>query len=299
MIDAVKGFLCERGLIRSYHAPYNVMIGRSLSFEFREGPRLYTVVKASRRATLRQEFEAQKLCHLLLPGCVPEPLAFRESQGWYLLASQGVPHEAMNLVTVRSGVERVRLGMVRYTEQTMHAFVIPCPTHGHLESLKIAMRSLDSEASLAFRVYYRRFDLDSICARLPYVAQHGDLVSNNLGLTREGIVIFDWEDFGKVEISGFDIALFLVSSLGYSPEMLRRWYEKGVPRGLDRIINAVSGPLGLSRDIIWNMAPLYLTFFLHLKKKFGYQPRIANLVRGLILALCTGAAEPGPPGKVS
>jgi hypothetical protein len=34
MIDMVKGFLREHGLLRSYYAPYNVMIGRSLTFEF-------------------------------------------------------------------------------------------------------------------------------------------------------------------------------------------------------------------------------------------------------------------------
>jgi hypothetical protein len=82
--------------------------------------------------------------------------------------------------------------------------------------------------SFALEMYFQKLDLEGICRRLSYVRQHGDLVANNVGVTARGIVIFDWEDFGRVELPGFDIALFLASCLDYNPVMLKRWFEQGV-----------------------------------------------------------------------
>jgi thiamine kinase-like enzyme len=42
---------------------------------------------------------------------------------------------------------------------------------------------------------------------LPEVPQHGDFVHNNLGRARDTLYVFDWEDYGKVCLPGFDLAM--------------------------------------------------------------------------------------------
>ncbi len=45
--------------------------------------------------------------------------------------------------------------------------------------------------------------LDAQICGLPDQPQHGDLVINNMGLGASGLVNFDWEDFGRLNLLAF------------------------------------------------------------------------------------------------
>jgi hypothetical protein len=117
------------------------------------------------------------------------------------------------------------------------------------------------------------------------VRQHGDLAANNVGVTETGIVIFDWEDFGRVSLPGFDVAIFLSSCLKHDPARIRQWSERGIPESLEAVVQDACRTFGMDRFLFWSMLPIYLCYFLSLKNKFGYGDIIKNRLRNTILNL--------------
>ena len=285
MIDAVKAFLSEHELIRTASPAYNIMIGRSFIFEIFERPHTYITVKVSRNADLQREFESQRASYSVLPEYVPEPLAFGESKGLFLLASEGVPHVRLTMVTMRGARKRIPCAIGEYARRSTGVFVNQKSTSQHLDDLDNAIYSLrDRRLAIALGSYIRSVELEKV-HMLPHIRQHGDFVINNIGITDTGIVIFDWEDFGRVELPGFDIGLLLMSCLGYNADFIKLWFEQGVPQDLDEVIAAAREGLGLSRAMLWMLLPLYLVHFLYLKEMFSYRPMIRDLVRYLITDL--------------
>jgi aminoglycoside phosphotransferase (APT) family kinase protein len=117
---------------------------------------------------------------------------------------------------------------------------------------------------------------------LPHIQQHGDFVMNNLGATRAGLVVFDWEDFGRVALPGLDLCTLVASDTGFSADQLR-----AITRGDNRLAPAYaqlidrSCPLiGLTPQLFRQLIPLYLVIFLDLKR--GYGKTIGQVVGKLI-----------------
>jgi len=96
------------------------------------------------------------------------------------------------------------------------------------------------------------------------VAQHGDFTANNIGITRAGIVVFDWADFG----AGFDLATLLLSMTGFEPARVGRLVT-GTEPSLSRFAESACGRLGLPYPVFRTLLPLYLAVFLSLKSQFG------------------------------
>ena len=84
-------------------------------------------------------------------------------------------------------------------------FVAPGDREPHSAALAHMIDDLDDAEAKALRRVMDDRDPAAL-DRLPHVSQHGDLVINNLGRAARGMVIFDWEDFGRVTLPGFDVA---------------------------------------------------------------------------------------------
>lgn len=286
MIDTVRGFLREHGLSQGNPPICNVLIGRSFIFEMFEKPSGYLVIKVSKSADLQREFECQAASYSALPEFVPEPLAFGASRGLFLLASQGVPHVRLTMRSVRRAADRLGEGIGEYVRRSAAAFANPEPRSDHPEELEKVIGVLhDLELAAALRRHIARLDMERL-RLLPHTRQHGDLVANNIGLTRRTLVLFDWEDFGRVQLPGFDVALLLVSCLNFDAVSVKHWFERNEPRELDGIVTMAVDHLGISRSMLWMWLPIYLAYFLHLKTAFGYRPAIRDRVRGLLEDLC-------------
>lgn len=294
MIDTVKRFLREHGLIGAGSATCNIIIGRSFVFEVLQGSEIYITVKASKNADLQREFECQTISHAALPEYVPAPLAFGEAKGLSLLASEGVPHAKLTATAMRGAGARLFCGIKEYARRSAGTFATQQWTSAHHQELeKVLIRLDDKKLAALLESYISRLGVEQMLL-LPHIRQHGDLVVSNIGVTTRGMVIFDWEDFGRVELPGFDIALLLVSSLDYDVALLRRWFELREPRELDDIIIAAADDLGFSRPMLWGLLPVYLAHFLYLKEMLGYRPSIRELLRRLITDLChLPRASPG------
>ena len=106
--------------------------------------------------------------------------------------------------------------------------------------------------------------LDSLAT----VAQHGDFTANNIGITRSGIVVFDWADFGVVELPGFDLATLVLSMTGFEPARVLQLLA-GTDPSLVLFTESACARLGLSHTMFRALLPLYLAVFLSLKSQFG------------------------------
>lgn len=115
---------------------------------------------------------------------------------------------------------------------------------------------------------------------LPHAAQHGDLVANNIGHVGARPVVFDWEDFGKVDLPGFDVALLLGSLLNHDPAKIAALFREegqGAP-WLAPLLAAV----GLDRAQFAGLLPVYYGAFFWIKCVGGYGAMIQSTVRHTI-----------------
>ena len=112
---------------------------------------------------------------------------------------------------------------------------------------------------------------------LDTVAQHGDFTANNIGVTRAGLVVFDWADFGAVELPGFDLATLLLSMTGFEPARVLRLLT-GTDPSLVRFAESACARLDLSYSVFRTLLPLYLAVFLSLKSQFatGIRHKVAT-----------------------
>ena len=264
----------------------NISIGRSFIFEMFEKPARHIVVKVSKSADLEREFKCQAASYSALPEYVPEPLAFGASKGLFLIASRGVPHVRLTMRSIRRATDRLCEGIGEYVRRSTMAFANPEPSSQHPENLEKIVGDLqDLHLARVLRSHIRRVDLEQL-RLLPHARQHGDLVANNVGLASRTLVIFDWEDFGRVQLPGFDVALLLMSFLDFDAVRLKRWFERSEPRELDKIVTTAAGNLGISRSMLWMWLPIYLAHFLHLKTALCYRPAVKDRVRSVLEDLC-------------
>jgi len=116
------------------------------------------------------------------------------------------------------------------------------------------------------------------------VPQHGDFVVNNVGTKGSRLIVFDWEDFGKVSLPGFDLCTLAMSLA--DAEVPGITFER-YGRGSDRLLSFLKpacGAIGLDIDQFWRLVPLYLLTFLYLKQGYaaGIRTRIALLLRQIV-----------------
>jgi hypothetical protein len=117
---------------------------------------------------------------------------------------------------------------------------------------------------------------------LPSMPQHGDLVMNNLGLDTQGqLVIFDWEDFGAIDLPGLDIFTLEYSfaiEAGQRPNRDRWPAPAPAFNG-----HACCSLLGIDPEFYGRMRLVYALVFRYLKRNYGpeVQVRLDRLIHVL------------------
>jgi len=129
---------------------------------------------------------------------------------------------------------------------------------------------------------------------LPSIPQHGDFTVNNLGVSDKGLVVFDWEDYGKVGLPGFDVCMLIASDLRLQPNRLRALVrgEMQCP-GYATLIAKACPLIGLTPELFLRLVPLYLVVFLDLKRDYGQSIRVAvkQLIDGLFDKTLSSASQ--------
>ena len=251
----------------------------------------YLHVKAAEFITLREEARVYADAFSRHGEYMPEPLGFTTFEGWELLISEGVEHRPLhpNPLAHAAGASHVAREIWRYFAAASRAPRDDDPRHAH-ESLLARLRQTFRDSQLAPLVAQWSSDASlRELAALGAVAQHGDFVANNLGMTRRGLRVFDWEDFGKVSLPGFDVCTLAVSFANeIAPDVVMR-RDGPLASRVDAFVAPACKSIGIDLDVFWRLVPLYLLAFLHLKQ--GYATAVRDRTARLLDRFCAAADQ--------
>jgi hypothetical protein len=273
VIGPATAALTRLGLIGSdSRLRFNIAISRgsTVAADVSIDAATFLHVKATSHGSLREEYAATVRAATIHESVVPRPIAHTAEGGWELLFTEGRQFSALQATSLRwHGVARALLD---FFERAMLAGAPPQPRR-HAASIErcfagsstpIPGQVLDAWSSGAGA---RLLDA------LPVVAQHGDFTANNIGVAPPGVVVFDWSDFGRVELPGFDLATLVLSLTGFDVKRI-----SGLLRGpedpLADFVQAACDRLRLDRDDLISLLPLYLAVFLSLKSNYSSTIRL-------------------------
>ena len=294
MIGTVTAFLEELGLLRSGARPRfhcGITRGDTLWLDAFVDGATFVHVKVSDVIGLADEARVYADAYAVHGGFLPRPYGHAVRDGWDLFACEGIEHRAIAVQDLPGGTSGrvVAQALPRLLAPARSGSGEPGPSPW-LARLEEAYGGSAFDGVLApWRAPAQRERL----ARLPRVAQHGDFVLNNLGVARGRLVVFDWEDYGKVDLPGFDLSTLLASAVdpadpaagvtlaGRGP-VAARWRP---------VVTPACAALGFTADEFYRLVPLHLLAFLQLKT--NYARAVHDRVAGLLERLC---AAPAPRG---
>lgn len=238
--------------------------------------------------SLDEEFETVRYASAALGRSVPEPLGmikvgavdaivFESVQGRFIPAAQ-------LLRAGRSSSEvSSLLSLFESMARKFATDVAPEEPDRWVTAIESRFDGTD-EAELV-RAVLRRLGRDGRSSR-PTYWQHGDLVVDNLVFRMDGAVLFDWEDFRKVSLAGFDLTTLLASVAGFDATCLQAIRSAN---GSSRSGNPASWlpdacrVVGLEPEEFWALAPFHLLVFLALKDRYSpsIRRRVLAAVQGL------------------
>ena len=270
----------------------NITSGESLAISAFLGDGRFVQVKASEYLNLAAQYASYSSAWNDYGAFVPQPLGYRESEGWSIMVSAGAEHTMAHprrvLSSGRNGASSLSRQLLEFFGRSAALSSARC---GHAE-LMHELREFFAPTPFAATAarciaQAQAFGL----AGLRETPQHGDFVFNNLVWSHGRLVIFDWEDYRKVFLPGLDIWTLVMSMLEQDIDELRAVLEPGdrPDAQVESFLQQACSLQGLTLAQFRGLVPLYLLAFLHLKRNYGIevQERIGN-----ILVQLAPAADP-------
>lgn len=232
-------------------------------------------VKIGVRSRLDREYRGLTLAHAAMPRNVPRPLTLAVADGQQVLVCAGVAHE--RLVPRDVATPRFWRGMESFIDATVAAF----ETSDQDDAVDPCAALLESGAFIGWngREAYRD-DLRTWLATMPRIRQHGDFAINNIGVAGDDLVFFDWEDFGRADVPGFDLAVVLLSVHDFDAGALRRRLRSDSPEA--GLAHRLCDRLAIPRERFEQLMPAFLAVFVALKRLGGYDDASANRARAAL-----------------
>ncbi len=287
MIDLVYNVLRDLSVIsRKDRCSFSAHFQRNLNFFiYPEGRKEFYQVKVSSVMPLADEHQALTEAYALFPRHVAKPLGFFAKHGLEFLACEGI--RCTEVCSLSGGNDST-------VEQTLWMLIewkgfggASRPMDG-LASLHTAF--LDCESLLPGPVAHElEKRIDTFPAQFPSIRQHGDFVCCNMAMSKKNLVIFDWEDFGKICVPGLDVWTFVVDALSdFTPERFSALNNfKDYPPDFVALLRAFSREYGLQARDFLRFMPLYMLLFLHLKIQYGYSQAIIAACKDLLISCIT------------
>ena len=271
MIELARRMLMDLGVIgEGTPVACNAYLERHVSLQFFvEGGPLY-YVKVSDTGILAREFAAQSQVFAALPDHIPEPLALRAEKGFEFLISAGVVHAAITEESLARYREPLAAMVNDYVRRSAEAFVVPSPEVSHRDFVRAVVDHF--HPSDAFRPVVRWLDGTdgALLDRLPHVNQHGDFGRSNLAFAGAVPVVFDWEDFGRVRLPGYDVATLIVTFRGFDPAAVRDDVLDNPNSPFYGIVGNVCEVFDFDRRTFYTLIPVYMACFVYLKDYYDY-----------------------------
>ena len=297
MLNAVIGALVSRGWFDT-HQPYEKVVlltrGSGVSMLLTRSGRLDTHVKFSESTDLAEEARRCAAASLAYPGLAASFVGYVKQDGLDILATRAVEHVALSpqgLARADPG-EPVMRGLLDYFGAMRSAQAPPLPSVVANRDLVPTLRQFFAALPVAPQALNWLDDrLHARVRDLPDQPQHGDFVVNNLGLGAAGLVIFDWEDFGRLNLPGLDVYTLRMSAGWGLPAMLAAVGPS--QQYLPPLVQRLCAVLGLALADFEALIPLYLLAFRFLKQAYGAEVR-ARMDNLLSACLSGRSADPGP-----
>jgi hypothetical protein len=239
-------------------------------------------VKTSDVFSLSEEVRVYHAAFGTYRAYMPRPLGYCVREGWQVFVCEGVAHRPLlgHHVVHRGGRIFGGFFAAAHSGRRFNAGDGHLPLLARLEAAYAGSRF---DAALApWRTPAGQAELAALGAS----PQHGDFVLNNLGLRHEGLVVFDWEDFGKIALPGLDLCTLLVSAIdtdaATAADALAGRDAPG--RRLAPTVATACGALALSVAQFHRLVPLYLLAFLQLKER--YATAVHERIAGLLTRVC-------------
>lgn len=270
MLATVTGILRERGLLAPDEEPgYNVTAVSADVMNIGAHTRdAFFHVKVKKSGVLPAEYANYCSAWRSFPRYVPEPLGCYAKHGREIIVFRGVRHRPVRVGSIARDQHRVAGKIIGFLKASAQGATVGHPGAAHRAFLRaLQERTADPISSGILGTWTGAPRLDD----LPHIIQHGDFVVNNLGLAGSGLVVFDWEDFGRVSFPGLDLCTLLASDTRFNAERLRdliRGDTRAAPRYSD-LLHEACAVLGLTPKFFRQLIPLYLVIFLDLKRDYG------------------------------
>lgn len=290
MIPLVLEGLREHGLLRPGPDPdvhITLTLGDSVHVRVYESSRLVYFLKCSKFNSLRDEYERHLQARELLGETVAPPRALFKSGEWNVIASAGIA--AMPLTRgslVGRSAERDVVAAIVACSARQSKLAEPAHTNARADRLaQVLNETLDRPALACVRERVRAPEVWEAVRALPNVAQHGDFVLGNLAWANNRLIVFDYEDFGRIQLPGFDLATLFLSLFEFEADAVRRFLASDDAQ-LDTLVpwlRPSCASLGLTLDTMRRLLPVYLTAFVSLKQNYG--PAVRHIAEHALLAL--------------
>lgn len=290
MLDAVLVHLRELGLLKDERAARcNVFVRLdNVLVNVFDGDGRYYYLRMAEAYDLEREYEVSRSVAALVGRFVPQPLAFFRIGKLSCMVAEGVDFHIVtgpSLLKATAATPVVR-ELLAFFDYAAGALTAP-GSLARVDDLGeiLTARYVGTEQEPLCARVLESSDLAALRA-LPAQRQHGDFVPNNFGMRDGRLVIFDWEDFGKVDVPGFDLAVLLGSLVDFHPVRLRAMRDAWLARVPDAPAPWLDEACRRSRIdtcLFLRSLPFYLSLFMWLKDR--YSPAIRLKVNRAVVAL--------------
>ena len=285
MLSQVQQVLTQRGWFDTT-VPYQMSVhltqGACVWLLLSRNGVVDTHVKFSNSINLHDEALRCAAAHAGYPALAPRFVGHANVDALHLLVSRAVDFQGADSAFLLDPDPR------RGAAAAIEAYFAAMP---HIPAPAGLAASASADLVSAMQAYFGTHPLSSLAQawladglpdslrRLPPMAQHGDLVLNNLGKSRAGdLVIFDWEDFGAVSVPGLDLFTLELALAGDVHLLLAGRRQPAAPLG--RLVQRCCAAMGLELDVYRRLAPFYALVFRYLKRNYG--PAVRARMDGLL-----------------
>lgn len=227
-------------------------------------------MKISTGDSLKKEFETLKEVYAVLPKIVPKPLAFEKIGLNDVIISEGVKHRVLNKFDSFILKKNIIETFNTVNEAGFTYFLVNKPEKTHASRIRESVFTLDQlDIAQPLNEWLSVFDFSRL-KNIPYIKQHGDLASNNVGVYKKDIYIFDWEDFGRVLLPGYDLFLFAFTFFKFNFDKMDFFISSKSNSFLNEILRRYFEKTGMDMHLFKKMYVAYIILFLCSKRDLGY-----------------------------
>lgn len=293
MIQQVVDFVVQHyGAANGDDYAINVEIKQPLLVQIIFANKKFYFVKIAEKSDifigrLYKEYLTLSSVYKMYQALIPKPLNYHvdENTQRAFLIIEGIRHSAVELSDVLQANQELQTPLQSFlagqnrTLAKNHSLV-----NTQFVFFEQAISGLSEDLCRKVKKIRYRRQWDAMLRNLPMIPQHGDLALNNIGLseTKDGFILFDWEDYDAVQFAGFDLCVLLVSGCKFDLQMLLSVVEQERKSKTESLIIKVISCIGVSESNFYDLILFHLILFHKLKSQHGYSITIINHTENLI-----------------